>query len=387
MSTKRYLFARFSEEEILLEQGRLLFSLLNAFSSAGYQIRLFDNLPVDRLGKYAQPVFSLKNLTVTDTLPENTQDWIYLFDREDRKSGRQSWHRKIMVRYDVFSPYWFKKPVIMPFPLHPLHNTPDLEKRLQQYRSTRKNMKIFFSGDTKGYSQNRIQYPKAKLPRLVVINTILERMGDDVLLVSEPSDLSNLRDAAYVNKCVIVDTNNIWVDSKDWMGDLARADFFLSPPGIVMPMCHNLIEAMAVGTIPVTNYPEWFDPDLRHMETCIVFDDREDLINKLQHAMNMDAAQLEKMRMKVLDYYETHLKPEVFIHRLESSSARTVPLLMFTERNVARNFSKLNRNSILMPGTTFAGEGEWIRHIPQRLLQRQFRQEPEPRTGKRPLEP
>ena len=371
MSTIKFLFAKFSGEEILLEQGRLLFSLLNAFSSEGYQVRLFDNLPADSLGKYAQPVFSLKNLTMTDTLPKDTQDWIYLFDREDRKFGRQPWHRKIMVRYDVFSPYWFNKPVIMPFPLHPLHNTPDLDKRLHEYRSARKNMKLFFSGDTKGYSQNRIQYPKAKLPRLAVINTILERMGDDIVLVGKPSELSDLRDAACVNKCVIVDTNNIWVDSKDWLGDLARADFFLSPPGIVMPMCHNLIEAMAVGTIPVTNYPEWFDPDLRHMENCIVFDDQDDLINKIQLAMHMDETQMAKIRMNVIDYYETHLKPEVFVRKLESSRATTIPLLMFLERNVARNFSKLNRNSILICGATFAEEKAWIRNFPQRLLRRQ----------------
>ena len=370
MNTERLLFVKFTEEDILLEQGRLLFSLLSAFSSAGYRISLFDNLPVDKLGKYAKPVFSLKNLTVTNSLPENIQHCTYLFDREDRALQKHPWYKKIMVRYDVFSPYWFRKPVIMPFPLHPLHNTPDLDKRLQDYRSARKNMKIFFSGDTKGYSQNRIQYPKAKLPRLAVINTILERMGDDVIQVSKPSDLSDLRDAPYVNKCVIVDTNKIWVDSKDWLGDLARADFFLSPPGIVMPMCHNLIEAMAVGTIPVTNYPEWFDPDLRHMENCIVFDNQEDLINKIQLAMHMDETQMAKIRMNVIDYYETHLKPGVVIHRLESSSASTTPLLMYLERNVARNFSKLNRNSILICGTTFAEEKEWIRNIPQRLLHR-----------------
>lgn len=370
MSNARFLFVKFSEEEILLEQGRLLFSLLSAFSSAGYQISLFDNLPADKLGKYAQPVFSLKNLTMSNSLPKDTPNWTCLFDLEDRALKRHSWYKKIMVRYDVFSPYWFKKPVIMPFPLHPLHNTPDLDKQLHEFRSARKNMRLFFSGDTKGYSQNRIQYPKVKLPRLSVINTVLERMSDDVLLVSKPSNLSDLRDATYVNKCVIVDTNNIWVDSKDWLGDLARADFFLSPPGIVMPMCHNLIEAMAVGTIPVTNYPEWFDPDLRHMETCIVFDDQEDLINKIQLAMHMDEKQIAKIRMNVIDYYETHLKPGVFIHRLESSSASTIPLLMFLERNVARNFSKLNRNSILICGTTFAEEKAWIRNIPQRLLHR-----------------
>ena len=370
MSAKKFLFAKFSEEEILLEQGRLLFALLNAFSTQGYRIELFDNLQVDKLGKYGKPVFSLKNLAVTDSLPKDTQNWIYLFDREYMGFGRHPWHRKVMVRYDVFSPYWFKKPVIMPFPLHPHHNTPDLKRRLQQYRSTRKNMKIFFSGDTKGYSQNRIQYPKEKLPRLTIINTILERLGDQVLLVNESSDLNNLRDAAYVNKCVIVDTNNIWVESKNWMDDIARADFFLSPPGIVMPMCHNIIEAMSVGTIPVTNYPEWFDPDLRHMENCIVFDDSEDLIKKIQLAMKMGDAQRAKMRKNVIDYYETHLKAEVFIHRLESSKARVLPVLMYLEKNVARNFSKLNRNSILISGTRFAGEDNWISSIPQRLFKR-----------------
>ena len=54
MSTKKLLFAKFLEEEILLEQGRLLFALLNTFSSEGYQIRLFNNLPEDRLSKYGQ---------------------------------------------------------------------------------------------------------------------------------------------------------------------------------------------------------------------------------------------------------------------------------------------------------------------------------------------
>ena len=368
--TNRLLFAKFSEEEILLEQGRMLFSLLNAFSSTGYQIRLFGNLPADKLGKYAQPVYSLKNLTEVVTHPKDTENWIYLFDREDRELGKLPWHKKFMVRYDVFSPYWFRKPVIMPFPVHPLLNTPDLDKRLEEYRSTRKTMKIFFSGDTAGYSQARLRYPKVKLPRLVVINTILERLGDDVLLVNDLSDLGNLRGDTYANKCVIVDTGKIWVDSRDWLGYLSRADFFLCPPGIVMPMCHNLIEAMAVGAIPVTNYPEWFDPDLKHMETCIVFDDQEDLIIKLRHAMTMDKSQLEKMRMNVLDYYETHLKQGAFIHKLESSRARTISLLQFSERNVARNFSRLNRNSILITGTIFAEDDGWIRHIPKRLLRR-----------------
>jgi hypothetical protein len=76
------------------------------------------------------------------------------------------------------------------------------------------------------------------------------------------------------------------------------------------------------------------------------------------------------MRKNVIDYYETHMKAEVFIHRLESSNARILPILMYLEKNVARNSSKLNRNSILISGTSIAEEDDWIRNIPQRLFKR-----------------
>ena len=59
-------FAKFVEKEILGEWGRLLFSLLDAFASSGYEIRLFDSIPREDLGKYGPLVFSLQHLTLTD---------------------------------------------------------------------------------------------------------------------------------------------------------------------------------------------------------------------------------------------------------------------------------------------------------------------------------
>jgi len=103
--------------------------------------------------------------------------------------------------------------------------------------------------------------------------------------------------------------------------------------------------------------------------------------------MNMDGEQRARMRKNVIEYYEAHMKAEVFIHRIESSNAGILSVLMYLEKNAARNFSKLNRNSILISGTMFAEEDDWIRCIPQRWLQREFRRELEPRTGKRRLEP
>jgi len=363
MSSSRLLFAKFNEKEILGELGRLLYSLLYAFASEGYQISLYDNISSKDLGKYGKLSRSLLNLSLTDAPPANTEDWIYLFDKEDKALKKHLWHKKVQVRFNVFSPYWLKIPIIMPYPVHPSHATADLKERLNRYRSSNKNMRIFFSGDTKGYTRNRVRYPKEKLPRLEIIKTILERMDKDVLHVKEPSVLDTLRDAAHIQKCVIVDTNETWVDERNWLGMLASTDFFLSPPGIVMPMCHNLIEAMSVGAIPITNYPEWLDPALTHMKDCIVFDDRDDLIDKLKLALEMDEKKIAEMRDNSLSYYKNYLSPDTFVRRIESRMDRKITVLLTTEKYMARKSRKLNRNSILLRGTMLDNENTWLKRI------------------------
>ncbi|HWQ94353.1 MAG TPA: glycosyltransferase [Gammaproteobacteria bacterium] len=371
MTNPKFLFAKFSGKEILLEQGRLLYSLLNAFSSTGYRISLFNNLAPDSLEKYGKLVFSLEGLTLIDSPPTNPEDWIYLYDKEDKALGKYEWRKKIEVRDDLFSSYCFKNPVIMPFPVHPVHSGPDLEQRLQQCRGSEKKVRVFFSGDTKNYGRNRIRYPKAKLPRLEVINTVLERMGDDAILVKDLSTLSELHDSAYTNKCVIVDTSRMWIDDREWLRNLAKADFFLGPPGIVMPMCHNIVEAMAVGTVPITNYPEWFDPKLTHMENCIAFDDKDDLINKIRSVLEMGADQIARMQANALGHYETHLRASAFTRGLELHPDRRIIVLIYTEGNVARNWAKLNKRSILMRGTIPSGDKGWVGRVSECLFPRE----------------
>ncbi len=353
MRNKQIVFAKFLENEILLEQGRLLFSLLNAFSLAGYQIKLFNNFRDQELEKYAQMAFSLENVSVVDAIPDDLTGWIYLFDKEDETIGNHAWRKKVRIGFDVFSPYWFEQPIIMPFTVHPVHATRNYELGLEEYRATKKSIRVFFSGDTEGYVRNRVKYPKAKLPRLKIMEAIRDRMSNVSLFVEDLPVLSELSNT-YANKCVIVDTGKIWVDDRYWLSNLAMADFFLSPPGYVMPMCHNAVEAMAVGAIPITNYPEWFDPALSDMENCIVFDDERDLEQKIKLALAMDQEQIAEMRSHAIKYYETYLKPGAFIQRIESSENDQVTLLMLTEGNMAKKASKLRKTSILMRGTAAA---------------------------------
>ena len=279
-SKRPAVFAKFVNKEILGEWGRLLFSLLDTFALSGYEVRLFDSIPRQDLGKYGPLIFSLQHFASTDAVPEDAADAIYLFDREDRAIGKRPWRKKVQVKFDVFSPYWFSDPIIMPYPVHPVQTGPDLPHRLEGYRRQQRKMRIFFSGDTDGYIRNRIHYPTAKLPRLDVINAIKDRMGDNVALVEDEVSLASLLAAdTFVNKFVLVESGGVRIEAKNWLSTLASSDFFLCPPGYIMPMCHNTVEALAVGAIPIINYPEWFAPGLEHLKNCVVFNDRNDLID------------------------------------------------------------------------------------------------------------
>lgn len=352
---KPVVFAKFLDKDILDEQGRLMFSLLNAFATSGHPILLFDNLPVERLGKYAVKARSLPGLNLTTRVPERVDDMLYVFDREDRTIGKGEWQKKIRVRFDIFSPYWLRRPVLMPFPIHPVHAAPGLRERLDMFRSNSRRIRIFFSGETSGYTDSRINYPKAKLPRLDTINTVRERMGERVVFVQQQAALDRLLSADYVDKCVILDTSKLRVPDQDWLGVLSQADFFLAPPGIVMPMCHNSVEALAVGVIPIINYPEWFVPSLEDRQNCVVFDDKDDLIAKLDFVLAMDAQTIAPMRERAIAYYDVNMSNHSFTAKIEARSERKIDVLMIMEEYVRKNAHRLNRRSVLIRGSAGTG--------------------------------
>ena len=351
MTHENHIFAKFTGNEIFLEQGRLLFSLLHVFASAGYEITLFDNLADKELDKYGQLVYGLPGIQLADGPTGDAEGDLYLYDSPDRCIAKRPWRKKVQVRFDMFAPFWFSDPLIMPFPMHPLQADTSPEK-LQACRSRQRTLRLFFSGDTLHYGREWVRYPKPKMPRLPIINAVIEDMGADVLIVNQPAAFAKLGCDGYINKCVLAGSSDIRIAPESWLDAVAAADFFLSPPGIVMPMCHNIIEAMAVGTIPVTNYPEWLDPHLRHMEHCIVFDDRTDLMAKLDLVLQLDDAAIARLRANVIDYYQTHLRPEAFVRRVEAHQDRAFSILMYTERNVAKKASRLGKGSLLMQGTT-----------------------------------
>ncbi len=371
MTTDKLLFANLTTKQTYLEWGRILFSVLNSFTESGYTITLLDNEALHNLDVYGKPVFDLKNLTLVKQPPSATEKYTYLYDKEDNLLNKAFWKKQVFLKYDLYSNYWFEQPMIMPFPVHPLQEIYGYIPRLPELRKSKRNMRILFAGDIHKYKRTWVGHPKEKLPREEIIETIKEKLDHDKLqLITDEASFTSIMNAEFTNKFVIIDNNAQRIDNKLWLDTLAKSQFFFSPPGIVMPMCHNIVEAMAIGCIPFTNYPEWFHPNLEHGVNCIVFDTKKGLLEQINNVLNMDEADIQQIKENAIDYYEQHLKKAGFIKKLEDKQQNKLTILYYTEGNVAHNTNKLNKHSVLMRDTSVPIKKSGIRYQIMRFLGR-----------------
>jgi glycosyltransferase involved in cell wall biosynthesis len=115
------------------------------------------------------------------------------------------------------------------------------------------------------------------------------------------------------------------------MDAMSRSDFFISPPGWRMPHSHNLIEAMSVGTIPITNYHSYMRPPLTPGGDCLAFSTLEELENVIDRALNMEAKEVQRLRKGVISYYDENLEPERFGKKLMERPASILEVVVNDE--------------------------------------------------------
>ena len=199
---------------------------------------------------------------------------------------------------------------VMPYPMHPatlrhLDRT-DLH-RLRDQRSDRQA--ILFAGSQKArYGDQWMQREFGILSRLELLDTLRERFADRID--------DSLRPNASSRPIVLIDSRTAAISAEHWLPTLARARFFLCCPGGRQPLCHNLIEAMSVGTIPLIEYGDRMTPRLRDGETAICFRGRRGLIEAVERIDQMSDNELLGLSRRVATLYDEHLCGTRFIDRL-----------------------------------------------------------------------
>lgn len=178
---------------------------------------------------------------------------------------------------------------------------------------------VFFFGnmDPLAYGRSEPAEVFNCLTRTDLINTVRRRFPDRVVTPREAKGI-----AVHGGRdIVLVDRKDHYITPDRLPGVLGEFDFFLAPSGVVMPLCHNLVEAIAAGCIPILQHPHLMVPHLEHGRNCFAFRDEAGLAAILERIPHMPEKEVRDMRANVLAYYRSHLAPEAVIGRLEQEGS------------------------------------------------------------------
>lgn len=135
-------------------------------------------------------------------------------------------------------------------------------------------------------------------------------------------------------KYVFAIKENYGIRMEDIRELLSYFNFYLCCPGVVMPLCHNVIEAMSVGTIPLIQkeYAEVMYPNLTHQSNAIIFNDLDDLEYIIQDKIfNYSDQEILTMKTNVLEYYDKYLSPHGMVKNLNQSILKKKPIYLQAE--------------------------------------------------------
>lgn len=129
-------------------------------------------------------------------------------------------------------------------------------------------------------------------------------------------------------KCVILTTDKVSIPMDKLLETLSSFKFFLACPGVIIPNSHNIIEAISVGCIPLIQYvyAETFHPPLEHLKTGIIFNDFEDLQNKVQFCYDLPDDKIKEMQKNIMNYYGEYLTPKAVVGKIKLNKDQKIYL-------------------------------------------------------------
>jgi len=207
---------------------------------------------------------------------------------------------------------------LAPYPLHPDHLKAPTPSYITSFRTAERTMRIFFSGGASetNYGKASLEKKYNIISRYNVLKHLKEHFSSShqLRVIRDKSELYAFITAQSLENSIII--SHARSDPREWLQILSKAFFFIAPPGQHMPWCHNAIEAMAVGTIPITQYANFFDPPLQHNKNCLCYTNYKDLDEVIETALHMEPEEVELMKQNVMQYFDRYLSVESITKRI-----------------------------------------------------------------------
>jgi hypothetical protein len=315
--------------------GRFSYILCKYFEYAGFKIIIKANKHYFRnISRYKKSLLKERYTLVKRTSTPINTVVLVIPERPDKTIS-------LTYGYDVLKTDRYD--CIAPFMLHPnFYKSYPSQEILFGYRTKERRTRILFSGNNKPtfYNRSQLQDKFGIIPRFQVLEFVKTQFknGHILTFLTDRDDLyQTLIDNEALTPLIISEAKS---EQGHWLEIVSSATFFLCPPGVVIPLCHNLIEAMAVGTIPILQYGNSCNPPLKHMHNCLSFSSLQDLRQAIDLALIMDSEEIMRMKKNVVSYYQDYLSLESTVESIKKFCASDT-----LELTVAIQFIKENRNA------------------------------------------
>ncbi|MEM8611029.1 MAG: hypothetical protein AAGF93_03345, partial [Cyanobacteria bacterium P01_H01_bin.105] len=331
------IYVSIKSDVLLHDNGRYFFVFLKTLSSNFPNIAIngFGLINYYKMGSYGRRIYTLKNLKIGQKIPTDRKNRLLIYDVPLARQKMRGWGNCIQIESDISKlrpadNQW----ALMPYCMHPkIYDLFDQDS-IETLRHSDRKIRLFFAGsiDKTVYSGRGFWRKQGfdLMPRAKIIATIQTGLSDRISPVANQQDLTSLFQSGTHKKVVLVNSKRFYIPQKKWLSLLSGCDFFICPPGIDMPLCHNAIESMAVGTIPLINYPHWFSPGLKDLHNCVTYKTEAELLTKINLILSMPDEQISDMRKNVINYYQKYLDFDTFYQQLINSQHQQTTLFFNT---------------------------------------------------------
>ncbi|MGG6269230.1 hypothetical protein ACQ4M3_40120 [Leptolyngbya sp. AN03gr2] len=332
---------------------RYLYQVLYIFSLSYPQVIFiweFNQQNYIKLGHEGRRIFTIKNLKIVSdasTLPKPSAIASSKKSVIDQFNGIPT---QILIETNVSqsSHGLSDEAFMLPYSVHPALLQGRFIEEIQQLRQQQRFISILFSGNTKPHAQFRYfieQY--YQVPSRDRTVEYLARTQRNTIEISTPKQRDQIitNPAQYQNNSVVLCTCKGLAEN--WLKELATAKFFLALPGLYMLMCHNAIEAMSVGCIPILCYENWFSPALVHRKNCLTYRCIEELPELIESVAQMSEAEISGMRTAVIEYFDRYLAPQSIANFIKAHPGR---LNLYVNNEETKVLQQLTPDSILYQG-------------------------------------
>ncbi len=312
----------FADPKIDAVGGRYYFSLVRDLIDAGYfPVFTEHRATLSTFGPSRMKALLLnERLGTIPSLAALDEPYFLLTDREIPAPPRAE--RVVMVNYETRLCAAADE-MAFPFFVHPQIAADGGLPHDYEVAASRP-ARLFFGGNTEAgkYDKDLIRNRYHMLSRREMLE-----IAATAAPVHRPDDAAEWLASAEFHPYVLCETGRCEIPRERWLDALAKADFFLACPGVGMPLCHNLIEAMAAGAVPVLQYADYLPDPLHDRVNCLAFHDAASLRETLREIQSMAPDAIMKLRAGVRDYYEEFLASGALATRLFTGIPRKTLLL------------------------------------------------------------